>query len=215
VEVFAELCERAGLARAGDPRGEDEVVDAIVSAAYGGNGVGARLADGEAVKPEFGDHPVQFVDVFPLTPDGKVHLVPEKLDQEAALRGGLYHYAPEHAGPEHPLALISPASKHTISSTFGQLRAGIVPVELHPDDAADRGIEEGAEVRVFNELGEVRCTATLNPALRAGVVCIPKGTWDHNTRSGNTANVLVPDTLTDVAGGACFNDARVEVALEA
>jgi len=27
-----------------------------------------------------------------------------------------------------------------------------------------------------------------------------------------TGNVLVPDSLTDLGGGACFNDARVEVA---
>ena len=107
--------------------------------------------------------------------------------------------------------MISPAHKLTVSSTFGQLRRGLVPVEVHPSDAVSRGIEEGVEVRVFNELGEVRCVATINRSLRPGVACIPKGTWDHNTLSGNTANVLVPDTLTDIAGGACFNDARVQI----
>jgi anaerobic selenocysteine-containing dehydrogenase len=211
-EVFAELCERAGLARVDDPRGEDGIAEAILDAAY--PGVGATLDAGGAVRPEFGDAPVQFVDVFPRTADGKIHLVPEELDAEARERGGLYHYVADRATSEHPLALISPASKHTVSSTFGQLRTGIVPVELHPQDAAARGIDEGAAVRVFNELGAVRCAATINPSLRQGVACIPKGTWTHNTRSGNTANVLVPDTLTDVGGGACFNDARVEVARE-
>ena len=29
--------------------------------------------------------------------------------------------------------------------------------------------------------------------------------------NGLTATALVPDTLTDIGGGACFNDARVEV----
>ena len=29
--------------------------------------------------------------------------------------------------------------------------------------------------------------------------------------NGTTATALAPDTLTDIAGGACFNDARVEV----
>lgn len=214
-EVFAELCDRAGLGEADDPRTEAEVADAIVRDAYGDGDVGVKLDVGEIVLPEFGDTPVQFVDVFPYTDDAKVHLVPEALDQEASGRGGLYHYVAEHATQEYPLALISPATKHTVSSTFGQLRRGIVPVQLHPDDAATRSIEEGAEVRVFNELGEVRCTATIDPGLRAGVACIPKGTWDHNTRSGNTANVLVPDSLTDIGGGACFNDTRVQVMLDA
>ena len=30
-------------------------------------------------------------------------------------------------------------------------------------------------------------------------------------RYGNTANALVADTETDIGGGACFNDARVEI----
>jgi len=215
IEVFAALCDRAGLGQDDDPRTEAEVADAIVQAAYGDSAVGAKLDAGEIVLPECGDAPLQFVDVFPYTADGKIHLVSESLDQEAAGRGGLYHYIPEHATQEYPLALISPATKYTVSSTFGQLRRGIVPVQLHPDDAAARSIPEGAEVRVFNELGEVRCTATLDAGMRPGVACIPKGTWDKNTRSGNTANVLVPDSLTDIGGGACFNDTRVEVVLEA
>ncbi|MGD8817799.1 MAG: molybdopterin-dependent oxidoreductase, partial [Acidobacteriota bacterium] len=214
VEVFADLCERAGVAREDDPRGEDEVVDAILAEAFPEDGVGEILDRGGVVRPCFGDTPIQFEDVLPLTPDRKVHLVPEALDEEAAARGGFYHYVTEHASEEFPLALISPASKRTVSSTFGQLNRDIIPVRLHPDDAAARGITEGAAVRVFNDLGEVRCNAAIDANLRPGVAVIPKGTWEHNTRSDNTANVLVPDTLTDVAGGACFNDARVEVALE-
>ena len=36
-----------------------------------------------SVTPPFGGAPVQFVDVFPLTPDGKVHLFPDELDAQA------------------------------------------------------------------------------------------------------------------------------------
>ena len=42
---------------------------------------------------------------------------------------------------------------------------------------------------------------------------LPKGLWARSTFNGATANALVPDTLTDIAGGACFNDARVQVEL--
>ena len=31
------------------------------------------------------------------------------------------------------------------------------------------------------------------------------------TFNGATATALVPDVLTDLAGGACFNDARVQI----
>ena len=214
-EVFTELCERTGVARADDPKGDAALIGAMLSAAYPEDGVADTLAAGDIVTPEFGDRPTQFVDVFPLTPDGKIHLVPEHLDNEAAYRGGLYHYVADPGDEEFPLALISPATKKLVSSTFGQLNPDIVPVQIHPDDAARRAIDAGDEVRVFNARGEVVCTAAINPALRRGVAVIPKGTWDHNTRSGNTANVLVADDLTDIAGGACFNDARVEIAATA
>jgi anaerobic selenocysteine-containing dehydrogenase len=66
-------------------------------------------------------------------------------------------------------------------------------------------------VRVFNALGEVLPRARGNDDLRGGVVVIPKGIWAHNTENGATSNTLSPDSLTDIGGGACFNDARVEV----
>jgi anaerobic selenocysteine-containing dehydrogenase len=50
------------------------------------------------------------------------------------------------------------------------------------------------------------------PAIRPGTVSLPKGLWRRSTRNNMTGTALVPDTLTDIGGGACFNDARVQVA---
>jgi len=68
-------------------------------------------------------------------------------------------------------------------------------------------------VRVFNDLGEVQVPLGLNRDIRPGTVSLPKGLWRKSTYNGSTSNALVPDTLTDLGGGACFNDARVQVAL--
>ena len=164
--------------------------------------------DGVAA-PDCGAAPVQFVDAFPQTPDRKIHLVPEALDREAAR--GLYAFQEDPGGERFPLALISPATSRTISSTLGQLVRESAALEMHPQDAAARRIAGGDPVRVWNELGEVRVAARLSPDLRPGVVHLPKGLWSRHTLSGTTANALAPDTLTDVGQGACFNDARVEV----
>ena len=86
-------------------------------------------------------------------------------------------------------------------------------LDLNPEDAAARGIARGDTVRVFNERGSVQCTAMLSTELPRGTVSLPKGLWRRHTLNGLTANALVPDTLTDLGGGACFNDARVQVAL--
>ena len=58
---------------------------------------------------------------------------------------------------EFPLALISPASDKTISSTLAEIPRPEVRLLMHPDDAAERGIADGDEIRIFNALGEVRC----------------------------------------------------------
>ncbi len=86
-------------------------------------------------------------------------------------------------------------------------------ISLNPRDAAARGIAEDAVVRVFNELSEVVCRAQITGRIREGVVSIPKGAWRKSSMNGRTATALCPATTNNVGGGACFNDARVEVTL--
>ncbi|HMC82026.1 MAG TPA: molybdopterin-dependent oxidoreductase [Candidatus Polarisedimenticolia bacterium] len=208
-EVFAELCRRTGVARPEEPETADELSATILNADRRGADLRTDLdASGIAI-PETGFAPVQFVDSFPLTPDRKIRLCPEDLDREAP--GGLYAYREDPATDRFPLALISPATGRTISSTLGQLRRKPARLDLSPADAAARRITDGDEVRVYNSGGEVRCLVRVSPDVRPGVACLPKGLWSHGTLNGRTANALVPDTLTDLGGGACFNDARVEV----
>jgi anaerobic selenocysteine-containing dehydrogenase len=205
-EVFAALLRRLDLARPGDPETPDDLAVALLGRSARMRG---ELEREGLAHPDCGFAPIQFADSFPLTPDRKVHLVPAALDREAPR--GLYTFQEDPASPSFPLALISPATSRTISSTFGQLVRKRIPLEIHPGDAAARGISEGDAVRVWNDLGEVRLNARLNPDLRPGLVMLPKGLWSHNTLSGTTANALSPDTYTDLGQGACFNDARVEV----
>jgi anaerobic selenocysteine-containing dehydrogenase len=208
-EVFAELVHRTGLARAGDPEGAEELTGALLSGARGAELRGA-LRRARIAYPEFGSRPIQFVDVFPRTVDRRVQLFPAALDREAP--AGLYGFQADPASAAFPLALISPASDRTITSILGDIDPEPAAVEIGPDDARDRGIRQGDAVRVYNELGEVRCPAKVNPRLRRGVVLLHKGLWARHTQNGSTANALAPDTLSDLGGGACFNDARVQVA---
>jgi anaerobic selenocysteine-containing dehydrogenase len=198
------------VARPGDPETAEELSSAVFASSRRAAELREAIASDGVAHPEFGTHPVQFVDVFPRTPDRRVHLVPEDLDREAPL--GLYGFREAANASDLPLALISPGSDRTISSTLGELRPEAVAVAVHPQDAAARGIADGAEVRVYNKSGEVRCRARVDDAMRRGVVFLPKGLWSHNTDNGATASALAPDTLTDLGGGACFNDARVQVA---
>jgi anaerobic selenocysteine-containing dehydrogenase len=152
-----------------------------------------------------GERPVQFGTVFPETADGRVHLFPEALGPD------VYRYLEDPATAEFPLALISPATSKTVSSTFGEFNFEEAKLDIHPDDAGARGIADGDWVRLHNRLGSVEVRARLTDRLLAGVVNLPKGIWRKATRNGMVGTALVPDDVTAVSGGACFNDARVQV----
>ena len=207
-DVFGELCARLGVLKDDEPAGELDLLVKILDRLPGT--MGADLANGVPPAPPCGAAPVQFVDTLPNTADRKVHLFEAALEAEAPL--GLYKFQPDPATDAFPLTLISPASERTISSTLGELPRPDVKLLMNPADAGQRGLADGDLVRIFNELGEVHCPLQVLPTIRPGTVSLPKGLWRRSTRNGVTATALAPDTLTDLGGGACFNDARVQVA---
>jgi anaerobic selenocysteine-containing dehydrogenase len=143
---------------------------------------------------------------LPGTPDRRMRLAPPELGPRT------YAYREETGDARFPLALLSPASDKTINSVLGELVREEARLAIHPADARARAIGDGAVVRVFNELGEVQCLARLDERTRPGVVSLPKGLWRRSFRNGAASTALCPDTLSEIGGGACFNDARVEVA---
>jgi len=188
---------------------DDAIVAQVFTGAPEGAQLRAQLAASTIASPPGGARPIPFVDVFPTTPDRKIHLVPEALDRQAPL--GLYGYQPDPRTAEFPLALISPALATQISSMFGQLREAPATVELSPTDAAARGIASGDRVRMWNAHGEVHCVAKVSAETRDGVCVFPKGMWRKHTANRYTSNALIPPAFADLGGQAAFNDARVQV----
>ncbi len=151
-----------------------------------------------------GESPIQFDTVAPRTSDGKIHLTP------AALGKTPFRYQAVK-DERFPLALISPSNNKMITSTLGEFNYPELWLTLHPEDATARRISVGDTVRVFNALGEVHCRAKVSTDIRPGVVLMPKGAWQKSSRNGFTSTALCPSHVNDVGGGACFNDARVEL----
>jgi anaerobic selenocysteine-containing dehydrogenase len=206
-DVFMELARRLDLTVDGDPADDLEAMLTVLARLP--EQVGNDLRDSWRASPPHQGRPVQFVDVFPKTADRKVDLFPQALDKQAPM--GLYGYQPDPATPDYPLALISPASERTISSTLGELPRPEVRLDINPDDAEARGVEDGDSIRVWNSLGEMLIAARVSPLVKRGTVSMPKGVWRRSTKNGYTSNALSPDSLSDLGGGACFNDARVQV----
>lgn len=150
------------------------------------------------------------------TPSGKVvvdspqHGVPDYVPNYESTAS-----APELAA-RYPLAMISPPARHFLNSSFvnvESLRAAEKEprLEMHPADAAARGITQGAEVRVFNDRGEYRCKADLNGAARPGVVNGLGIWWRKMGLNGTNVNELTHQRLTDIGRAPSFYDCLVEV----
>jgi anaerobic selenocysteine-containing dehydrogenase len=153
-----------------------------------------------------------FDNVFPATPSGKIELRSEALAERWGAAAALPAWRERRAA--HPLMLISPASDKRISSTLGDLAASRVapPLLMNPEDAAQRRLEHGSRVRVWNERGEVMLRLIVTDAVRPGVVASEKGAWLMTSQTGQTISALVSaDLKADLAEGACFNDTPVEV----
>ena len=169
-----------------------------------------RLARGEVVTPDFGgaESPIQFETVFPATSDGRADLHPDSW-RRAGHRA--FRFLPEPATPGFPLALLSPATRKTINSVLGETVREPLACHLAPEDAANRGIRDGALVEVRSPTGSIRATARIDDSLRPGVCAVPKGAWLRNCPSGLNANALISSAVTPISGGATYNDTRVEV----
>jgi anaerobic selenocysteine-containing dehydrogenase len=117
----------------------------------------------------------------------------------------------------YPLAMISPPARHFLNSTFVNVQSlrsieGEPLVEIHADDADQRGILSGDMVRLFNDRGEYRCKAEVSERARPGVVNALGVWWRKLGPSGTNVNEVTAQHVTDLGEGATFYDCLVDVA---
>jgi anaerobic selenocysteine-containing dehydrogenase len=113
-----------------------------------------------------------------------------------------------------PLVLISPPAHHFLNSTFVNIfqKEEMGPtLEIHPDDAAPRGITSGLPVQVYNERGDFTAKAVVTDRTRPGVLWAPSIWWNKLSPGGRNCNSTTSEEITDIGGGATFYDNLVEV----
>lgn len=153
---------------------------------------------------------------FP-TPSGKCEFVSSALEQMGI--SAVPDYLPNYEQPsaDYPLAMISPPARNFLNSTFVNVKTlrhieGRPVLEMHPQDAAARGIADGDAVRVFNARGEHLCHASINGRARAGVVVGLGIWWRKDGMNGTNVNELTHQQLTDMGRAPAFYDCAVQVA---
>jgi len=156
---------------------------------------------------------------FP-TPSGKCEFFSQRLADQGL--DGLPNHVPNYEVPganaRYPLAMISPPARNFLNSTFVNVQSlrdieSEPLLEIHPQDAAVRGIVDGGVVEVFNDRGRYLCKARVCDRARPGVVNGLGIWWRKLGLDGTNVNELTSQKLTDLGRAPVFYDCLVEVAV--
>lgn len=114
------------------------------------------------------------------------------------------HKDPPLAGGNYPLILTGGHARWSIHANWRddalmlQQQRGEPVVLMNPEDARQRGIADGAHVRVFNDLDEFQIMAKLTPALRPEQVLIYHAWENFQFKGGKGFQNLIPSPLNPV-----------------
>jgi anaerobic selenocysteine-containing dehydrogenase len=116
----------------------------------------------------------------------------------------------------YPLAFISPPARNFLNSSFANLPQFVAEektpkLDLHPLDAAARGLHEGDVVRIRNDRGSFTAALRVTDRARPGVAVAPSIWWQKLAPDGRNANAVTSQALTDMGRAATFYDCLVEV----
>jgi anaerobic selenocysteine-containing dehydrogenase len=161
------------------------------------------------------------VDLGPLEPrlagllrkaGRRVQLVPEPLRRDL---GRLeQHLAKTSRAPGERLLLISRRTRRTLNTWLHNsprlARGGTCTLQMHPEDAARRGMTPGEIVVVASDVGRIEVPVEVTDEMMPGVVSLPFG-WGHDRpgarlavagqRPGASVNDVIDDRLVDALSG--------------
>jgi anaerobic selenocysteine-containing dehydrogenase len=207
-EVFSLLAKALGFTEPFFRQSADDLIDHLLTLPSPlRNGIDLeRLHSGRAVRLNVALDRQRF-----HTPSGKIEIL------NPTAREPLPRYLPTHSGDgDGTLRLMTAPSLHALNASFyeqDELRAkqGRMTLLMNREDAAARGLVDGAAVTAWNSLGEVVFWLGISEKIPAGVVVAEGVWWTEFAPGERTVNALVAQRLTDEGNGSTFYDNRVEV----
>jgi anaerobic selenocysteine-containing dehydrogenase len=154
----------------------------------------------------------KFPDSLP-TPSGKIELYSEKMKQDGY--PPLPTYVPLIKDSDHPFQFIAAPNHNFLNSTFANQTKHVElekepVVVLNREDAEKLNVDDGEQVRVWNERGECILKASVGDNVLPGVA-VTQGLWGAVDGTKHLVNALTPDRIADMGGGATFFSGRVSI----
>jgi anaerobic selenocysteine-containing dehydrogenase len=154
------------------------------------------------------------------TPSGKIEIYSETLKEEGV--DPMPTYVPEIEGQEdpkrdkYPLQVLSSASHYFIGDSFQsvprlQAMMSRPTVELSPEEASKRGLQDGDLCRIYNDRGETYAYAVIIEGMLPGMCSTQKQFKGSNTPGGVNINALNTEMLTDFGKSPTFYSVLAEV----
>lgn len=145
-----------------------------------------------------------FLDTPIRTPSGRLRLMPPPVAP----------FVTPAEDAQFPFHLISPATRSTIKSSFGNIKSlgkrGTPELLMCPDDMHRLGLMPRQKVRMYNHLGSTVLTLIPSDVPKPGTVVSYAVRW-NSEGDGTNINQVTAQRLSDYGGGATFYSTRVNV----
>jgi len=230
LEIFTELARRLGIEGYNDKKDEEWIREFIAASpipdaeefkkkgVYKFSAPQPHVALSEQInEPDRNPFP---------TPSGKIEIYSQDLARRGnpELLPAIPKYIEAWEGPHHPLAkkypllMVTTHSRRRANSTLDNIpwlrELERQAVWINTKDAVARGIKDGDEVRVFNDIGALCIPAKVTERIMPGVVRIDEGAWYDPDEQGidraGSVNVLCKDTVSP-GGAAATNAVLVQI----
>jgi len=120
----------------------------------------------------------------------------------------------ETADAQHPFRMTTSPAHNFLNSTFAETPTSLAKeirpeLLIHPDDAAELGIEDGERIEIGNHRGELVLHAALRAGQKRGVV-VSEGIFPNSAfERGEGINILVGAEPAAPYGGLAVHDTKI------
>jgi anaerobic selenocysteine-containing dehydrogenase len=126
----------------------------------------------------------------------------------------LPHVDPRPAAGQ--LRLLSPASAWAMNTSYGnephnEAKLASEGITLHPEDAAARGLVEGAMARLSNDTGELLMPVHVDAKAPPGIALAVKGAWPKRQCDHRNINALHAGRKADMGESTAVHGVEVTV----
>ncbi|HEY8017098.1 MAG TPA: molybdopterin-dependent oxidoreductase [Dongiaceae bacterium] len=211
-EIFRRLARAMGLNEPELFEDDPAMLDRLAGQAGIAGGFAALKARGTI---ELFPEPVlQFADGKFPTPSGKIEIASARAEAMGLPRIPLPHVDPRP--PAGQLRLLSPASAWAMNTSYGnephnEAKLAAEGITLHPQDAAARGLVEGAMARLTNDAGELLMPVHVDAKAPPGIALAVKGAWPKRQGDHRNINALHAGRKTDMGESTAVHGVEVTV----